>query len=201
MTTRPRTAMRGRSQSGYAKLATGLGWFSIALGAAELLAPRSLCRWLGMDGHENLVRAYGVREVATGVAILASHDPTPWIWGRVGGDALDLATLATGLHGNNLEKENVGVAIAAVAGVTALDVLCAQGLTSEKGDRYTAIADYSDRSGFPRGAGASLGVARDLEIPRDFRIPEPMRPWEGDAGPGFRYSKETDTSGVPLNPS
>lgn len=174
---KPQTAMRGRSQSRYDKMASGLGWFSIALGAAELFAPRALCRYLGMEGSENLLRAYGVREVATGVSILASHDPAPWVWGRVGGDALDLATLATGLHGDNPNKGNVGVAIAAVLGATALDVMCAQGLTSEKGDRHTAIADYSDRVGFPRGVEAAWGRARDLDVPKDFRTPEALRPY------------------------
>jgi len=42
-----------------------LGWFSIGLGLAEVLAPRSLTRGLGMEGHEQLMQAYGVREIAT----------------------------------------------------------------------------------------------------------------------------------------
>jgi hypothetical protein len=130
-----------------------------------------------MEGHETLIRAYGVREVATGVAILTSPDPEPFVWGRVGGDALDLATLATGLEGDNRQKGNVGVAIGLVAGVTVLDVVCAQGLSSEKGDRFTAIADYSDRSGFPRPAASMRGDADDFEVPPDFRIPAPMRPY------------------------
>ena len=33
-------------------LARGLGWFSIALGVAEITAPHRLARTLGMDGHE-----------------------------------------------------------------------------------------------------------------------------------------------------
>jgi hypothetical protein len=79
-------------------VARGLGWFSIVLGLAEILAPRALTRGLGMEGHEQIVRAYGVREIATGIGILSSTHPVPWIWGRVGGDALDIATLATGLQ-------------------------------------------------------------------------------------------------------
>lgn len=47
-----------------------------------------------MHGQERLIRAYGVREIAKGVGILTSPNPTPWLWGRVAGDALDLATLA-----------------------------------------------------------------------------------------------------------
>jgi hypothetical protein len=173
--TLPRTALPGRSQSASDKLASGLGWFSIALGAAELFAPRALSRWLGMEGHENLIRAYGAREIATGIAILGSHDPQPWVWGRVGGDGLDLATLATGLHGDNPQKGNVMVAMAAVAGVTAIDVLCANNLTTEKGGPATANADYSDRSGFPRGVEASRGLAKDVQPQNRLTTPETLR--------------------------
>jgi hypothetical protein len=159
------------------KLAVGLGWFSIGLGLAELFATRTLTRAIGLEGKENLVRAYGAREVMTGVAILASHDPTPWIWGRVGGDVLDLATMATGLEDDNPKKGTLGLAIAAVAGVTALDAAVAQGLTAEKSLADDAPADYYDRTGFPRGVEASRGLARDLDVPADFRIPEPLRPY------------------------
>ena len=40
-----------------------LGWFSIALGAAELFAPGAVARVIGVDEEENrgLLRAYGVR--------------------------------------------------------------------------------------------------------------------------------------------
>src|SRR4051812_11982485 len=89
----PQTALHGQSRSSNDRLARGLGYFSIAIGLTELFAPRALCRAIGLDGHERLVRAYGVREVATGVAILMSHDATPWIWGRVAGDAADIATV------------------------------------------------------------------------------------------------------------
>ena len=87
---------RGHRDSATDTLARGLGLFSIALGLAEFVAPRAIADALGMPGSKSLIRAYGAREIATGVAILASDDPTPWIWGRVAGDVLDIATLATG---------------------------------------------------------------------------------------------------------
>jgi hypothetical protein len=158
-------------------LAEGLGWFSIGLGLAEVLAPQSLARFLGMDEHAGLIRLYGVREITTGVGILAQEDPTPWIWGRVGGDALDLATLALGLDGDNPRKGNVALAMAAVAGVTALDVICAQQLTARRAPSDVPIWDYSDRSGLPRAPLAMRGAARDFEAPEDMRIPEPLRPY------------------------
>ena len=172
----PQTAIRGRSRSAHDQLAKGLGWFSIGLGAVELLAARSLAEGLALHGREGLVRAYGVREVMTGIAILASPDPAPWIWGRVMGDALDIATLAAAAGAaEGGERANVGLALAAVAGVTALDILCAQGLEGEKGGPATAVADYGGRSGFPKGLAASRGAARDFEVPRDMRVPDALR--------------------------
>ena len=169
---------RADSRTGNERLARGLGWFSIGLGLVELLAARELTRTLGMRGQENLVRAYGARELATGVAILMSHDPTPWIWGRVGGDALDIATLATGLGEDNPKRLNAGLAMAAVLGVTALDAVCVQGLHAQKSLAGRHVPDYSDRTGLPRGVAASRGAARDAHVPADFRIPDALRPYE-----------------------
>jgi hypothetical protein len=39
------------------KLARGLGWFCIALGSVEVLAPHALSRWLGMKDSEPLLQA------------------------------------------------------------------------------------------------------------------------------------------------
>jgi hypothetical protein len=174
----PQTARRGRSQSGSDVLAKNLGYFSIALGVAELVAPRAICRAAGITGLESLIQAYGAREIATGVAILTSHDPEPWIWGRVAGDVADIATVATGLAQDNNRRENSMLALTALAAVTLVDIACASALTGEKGGRKTAIADYSRRSGFPQGVHAARGAAQDFEVPSDFRIPEPLRPWQ-----------------------
>lgn len=183
---RSRRRLRTRGAPGrgahtrHEELARGLGWFSIGLGLLELTAARGLCRALGLGGRETLLRAYGVREVATGVAILMSHDPTPWILGRVGGDALDLATLAAGFERGNPRKANLAAATAAVAGVTALDVVCAQGLIAEKRLAPPGAFDYARRSGFPRSPRSMRGAASEFEPPADFRIPDALRPWRDD---------------------
>jgi hypothetical protein len=158
-------------------LAQGLGWFSIGLGVAELVAPGNLARFLGMEERAELIRAYGVREIVTGVGILSQEDPMPWMWGRVGGDALDLGTLATGLGRDNPQRGNVGLALAAVTGVTALDVLCARALGTSRKRPPPRIRDYSARRGMPRPPEAMRGAARDFPVPRDMRIPEAMRPY------------------------
>jgi len=155
-------------------LARGLGWFSIGLGLAEMLAPRMLGKQLGMEGKESLLRFYGAREMAAGVGILMSDNPGPWIWGRVAGDALDLATLATGLDKQNPRNGNVAIALAAVAGVTALDCISARALTGAT----RPVPDYSDRRGMPRPPEEMRGAARkDFTPPRDMRTPEELGPF------------------------
>ena len=173
------------SASNAHSMARGLGWFSIWLGLAEVLAPRALTRGLGMEGNEQLVQAYGLREIATGIGILASDQPAPWIWGRVGGDALDMATLAGGLQPDNPKKENVEMALAAVAGVTALDVVCGASLARRSPARHSSpnlsrrlpAIDYHRRTGFPKAPEQMRGAARDFEVPRDMRTPKALRPF------------------------
>jgi hypothetical protein len=52
-----RTALRGQSRSGRDEMARGLGYFSIALGIAELVAPNALCKAVGINGLESVIRA------------------------------------------------------------------------------------------------------------------------------------------------
>jgi hypothetical protein len=176
--------MAQRNDSEYA-LAKGLGWFSIAVGGAEVLAPRALTRWLGMPGSETMLQAYGIREIGTGLGLLASNNPTGWIWGRLGGDALDIATLASGMANNNPKRGNVWVALAAVLGVTLVDAACAYALSQRR--RASHIADpamieaYSRRSGFRAASPEAMrGAAHDFVIPEDMRTPKALRPWKSE---------------------
>jgi hypothetical protein len=172
----PKTALPGRSRSMHDEMAAGLGYFSIALGLAELVIPQAVRRAAGIETPDVLVRGYGVREIANGVAILMTHDATPWIWGRVAGDALDIATVAMAppeRHGSEAKKT---WALGALLAVTAIDLFCASCLNAEKGGPKTARADYRNRSGFPQGQQAARGAARDFQTPRDIKGPEALRP-------------------------
>lgn len=104
------------------RLARALGWFSIGLGVAELVAPRKLTRTLGVRPYNKLVRGYGLREIATGVGLLTQRRKAPWLWARVAGDALDLGTLAMGARRSSRVKW-IGAAMGSVAAVAALDIL------------------------------------------------------------------------------
>ena len=112
-------------------VARALGWFSVALGVAQLAAPRHVSRMIGVRGRPMLVRALGMRELASGVAILAQRRPTGGLWSRVGGDLMDLALLGTSFKSTGSNPRRAAAATAAVAGVTVVDVLCSQRLTRE----------------------------------------------------------------------
>lgn len=111
-------------------LERGLGWFSIGLGAAAVAAPRMVC-WLSGVRSPTLMRLVGARELTAGIGILTQRDRGPWLWSRVIGDTFDLAALSVALAGGR-RRGRAGVALAAVAGVTALDVLAAVRLTGNR---------------------------------------------------------------------
>jgi len=113
------------------KLASALGWLSIGLGIVEVAAPRRIVEFLGMEGRDGLVRGYGVREIANGIALMSQPRPAPWVWARVGGDLLDLATLGSAMSSENSHRNRVMATTAAVAAVTAVDVMCGRQLSRE----------------------------------------------------------------------
>lgn len=114
--------------------ALGLGVFSLALGALELAAPKVLTRWLGLPGRVNLFRFHGLREVAVGVGLLTQRRKAPWLWARVLGDAVDLATLAMSRPYDRKEAAGLSAGVASVLAVAALDLMCAVRLTDAEED-------------------------------------------------------------------
>ena len=114
------------------QVARGLGWFSIGLGLAEVIAPGRLDRALGLGGHTGLVRSYGVRELAAGAGLLMQPNPTPWLWSRVAGDVLDLASLGRANPNRPQQRYLVQRALAMVTAITVVDVLTARAFTSSK---------------------------------------------------------------------
>jgi uncharacterized membrane protein len=103
------------------EIARGLGWFSIGLGVVEFCAPHAVERFLGLHRRASAVRLMGLREIVSGVGILTERRPAGWLWARLGGDVVDLASLGMALGSRRAKPANIGIAIAAVAGVTALD--------------------------------------------------------------------------------
>lgn len=112
--------------SGGEPLAKFLGYFSLALGATQVLAPRFLGRLIGVGGHPTAMPLFGLREIAAGVGILATDRRAEFLAARVGGDVLDLAALFRAwIDASEADRLRIVSAGIAVAGVTALDVACA----------------------------------------------------------------------------
>ena len=117
-------------------MAKSLGWFSIGLGVAEVLAPTVVARAAGLEGkHPMMVRLFGLREIASGIGIFAGGKrPASAVWARVFGDVLDIAALGSGFLNPKSNKGMLTFAAANVLTVTALDVITARQLSIRKGD-------------------------------------------------------------------
>lgn len=165
-----------RPSSGLAMLVRGLGWFSIGLGVLELLAPRKMARQSGLaEGQAPQVAAYGLREIGTGIGILAARDPGPWVMARVAGDAMDALTLARAAR--QPSGPGLPIALGLVLGIAAVDLACSLALRPSRRQPRLPTADYSGRSGWSGPVEAMRGAARDAPIPEDMRFPRPLRPY------------------------
>src|SRR5437868_907346 len=79
------------------RLTTGLGWFSLGLGAAQLVAPGQVNRAIGVqdDATSRLwQRAVGVQELGAAAGIFAQRRPVEVLWARTGADVVHLTMLA-----------------------------------------------------------------------------------------------------------
>ncbi|HEY9232970.1 MAG TPA: SRPBCC family protein [Blastocatellia bacterium] len=117
------------------RLANFLGWFSIGLGLAEVIAPKAFGKLIGAKGeHTDFIRfACGLREITAGIGILTQRKPAAWVWARVAGDAMDLAALDAALMSEGTDKIKLSAAMASVIGVAALDLYTAQRLSTVRG--------------------------------------------------------------------
>ncbi len=154
----PRTAEARLDEA--ERVARGLGWLSIGLGLAQIAAPGRVARVIGIDDDEanrNTMFAIGVRELASGVGILARERPVGPVWTRVGGDVMDLALLGRALRSDHAERNRLAAATAAVVGLTILDVLAGRSLARESATRPAAR----------RPPGIRIRKAITIDRPRD----------------------------------
>jgi hypothetical protein len=127
-------------------LARSLGVLSLALGLSEIAAPSHVARLVGVpdDPTNRLVlRVLGAREVITGLALLGGRRSAGWLWGRVGGDVLDVTLLGLGLRSEGADLARGAVATGVLLGVGALDL----------GASLTVSRERRISSGMARGSG------------------------------------------------
>jgi uncharacterized membrane protein len=122
------TATRSASALQQDPLVRGLGWASALLGVPQVAGPGSFARALGVGDaprHRLATAAVGVRELTAAAGLLGRPRPA-WLWGRVGGDVMDLTMLVRALK--NHDGRGLGRTVAATAAttvITATDVYAA----------------------------------------------------------------------------
>ncbi|HYC51708.1 MAG TPA: hypothetical protein VEB19_11415 [Gemmatimonadaceae bacterium] len=134
---RSQTSSVARNGNGYrdtgstrgTSLAQGMGWFSIGLGLAQVLAPHKVADLIGVedsDRNVGIMRACGMREIASGLGLFSQKNDGAFMWARVAGDAMDLALLSAAMRSPRNDRSRLVGAAVAVAGATALDMLVAR---------------------------------------------------------------------------
>jgi len=126
----PISAVRREPRSEDAADATGLirglGWLGVSVGLTELAFPKTLATAVGLDragAAPAILRAMGVREIASSVAVLARPEHPAPRWVRVVGDALDIGLLGLAMTARGSARRRLALTLGMIAGVTALDVL------------------------------------------------------------------------------
>jgi uncharacterized membrane protein len=114
---------QGHSISENDGMIRALGWLSVGIGIAQLLAPRAVLRMTGVGDKPQLVRALGLREITSGVGILSQRNPSGWLWSRVAGDAMDLALLGRAARSPDIQPKRLALVAAAVTGVAIIDLI------------------------------------------------------------------------------
>ncbi|MDB5329221.1 MAG: hypothetical protein JWP03_372 [Phycisphaerales bacterium] len=110
-----------------------LGFASIGIGLAELTMPEKIEQWLGIGRgqHSNILRVLGARELMHGADILTHRDPTPGVWSRVAGDALDGALFAA-VARKTRRPSGYATAALLLLGITVADVVFAKRLSRRR---------------------------------------------------------------------
>jgi len=135
-----------------ATMAKGIGYFSIALGLAEVFMPSRLGEMAGISSsHRSFLPALGLREIAHGLGILKSSKPTTAVWTRVGGDVLDLAYIGASFISDDSNKRRLVGSTLAVLGVAALDAYCAAKLSSDNWQNAQGNPNAPTTVGQPSG--------------------------------------------------
>ncbi|MFC7909196.1 SRPBCC family protein [Streptomyces nigra] len=132
----------------------------------QVVAPADFTRALGVGDaprHRSAATAVGVRELVAAAGLLGRPHPV-WLWGRVGGDLMDLTMLARALR--NHDGRGLGRTVAATAAVTAItatDVYAA--VTRTRGSKPMELTATTTVTRSPDEAYA---LWKDLERLPDF---------------------------------
>ncbi|WP_437057766.1 SRPBCC family protein [Streptomyces sp. enrichment culture] len=132
----------------------------------QVVAPAGFARAVGVEDtsrHRSVTTAVGVRELAAATGLLGRPHPV-WLWGRVGGDLMDLTMLTRALRNHN--GRGLGRTVAATAAVTAItatDVYAAVTRT-----RRSTPMELTAATTVTRSPGEVYALWKDLKRLPDF---------------------------------
>jgi hypothetical protein len=145
------------------KLAEAFGWASLGLGAAMATVPGRLNRLAGIrdDSSTRLWhRVIGARELAAFALIVIGEQRRAGLWGRVAGDAMDLALLGVAASRKRESGARLAAATAGIAAIAALDTYAAARLSG-------------------RGIDSVEEAPEDLSRDLAYEPPEPLKGIKG----------------------
>jgi len=121
-----------------------MGLFSLGLGTMQLLGPdavNGLCGLPAAGLRRTTQRMIGVRELLAAGGLLTRSNGSAWMKARVFGDITDIALLTKSLE-SSTRRTRTWLAIAAVVGVTAVDVIGARRrqIPNERTNMHTRAA-------------------------------------------------------------
>lgn len=186
----PRGALGSDSQRDE-RIAEGLGWFSLGLGVAQLLAPGALNRLAGIrddSAARSAQQIVGIREVGAFAAIMADRPrPVLPLWSRVGGDLMDLVLLGRAWRGKRESAPRLALTIGSIVGVTGLDIYAA--IRHTETERRDRKSEGSAARGGPMQVKAAVTVRKSRE-----EVEPAWRTFETDGGLSGWHSTATATS-------
>lgn len=103
-----------------------LGWTGLGLGVAQLVAPASVNRLVGLRGTRGrnaVMRAVGVQELVMAGGILTRPQRAGPLWASAAGDAVQLGMLVRAAREPDADPRRVTAAAGAVAGTVLVDVV------------------------------------------------------------------------------
>ena len=103
-----------------------IGWGSLGLTLASVVAPDALGRAFGLGERRKLVRTLGMRDLVVGSGLVFASDPAPWLRARLASELFDTVFHGGGaLAGKFNRRRALPIAVGAAA-VAVLDyvLLC-----------------------------------------------------------------------------
>jgi uncharacterized membrane protein len=150
--------------------AVRLGYFSLGLGAAQLLFPGKVAELIGLrnaTAERMVMRAIGVREILSGLGLLNNPRSSGWLFSRLLGDAMDVALLGSVLSSGRTERGRTAAATAAVLGVAAVDMASAARLSRSSLQSLVMPVHVKQVVTINRSPAEVYSFFRDLEnLPR-----------------------------------